>query len=629
MLGSKRTRILVAVFFFLTIALGRYIYCWELHDSIPPPDIGVILCGVIALVLIDIYMLRPAQSHSLKSLIAQYIFLKFLLVIGYVLRKRFDKKCKQCEKQQESILTEILTQNKDTIFTKDFDLENVDNVKMLKEIMPLTTYENYRKYAEMIKEEGTENVLFPGKAYFLALTSGTTSGKSKMFPKNPAARTKGVLYILLMIYVMIYYTGKSFLSKWLYVKVLPKVVRTNSGIESGPVSATTYKLSFPFSAVPNTSIQTENEAMYVHLVFSLAEDNVSCLSTMVSTTALSLFSVMEKNWQTLCTDVEKGELSKSLNIPEDERTRLNGMMKPNPKRAAFLRKEFGKGFENIVARIWPECPCLVALNTGVFETPAKLVKQRYLGNLPVASLVHLGTESTFGINIHHTNQSPEAHYTPLITNNFFEFIPIAEFGEKTPSTLLAHQVEVGQMYEMVVTTFDGLYRYRTEDVVKIIRFYGTTPVYKFIQRAGDTLSAHLEKLPEFLLHDAVYAAAAARSNSIVEFTSCESVHVQLASGTDYALGYFVFIELQDAGKLNDHEIELVDAEICARHTVYDAMRRNNKLKPIKIVHLRTGAFREIKKLMLSSNPDAFYMQYKLPRIMRRVDILKAMLDMKV
>jgi hypothetical protein len=33
------------------------------------------------------------------------------------------------------------------------------------------------------------------------------------------------------------------------------------------------------------------------------------------------------------------------------------------------------------------------------------------------------------------------------------------------------------------------------------------------------------------------------------------------SGTDYALGYFVFIELQDAGKLNDHEIELVSITI--------------------------------------------------------------------
>ena len=44
------------------------------------------------------------------------------------------------------------------------------------------------------------------------------------------------------------------------------------------------------------------------------------------------------------------------------------------------------------------------------------------------------------------------------------------------------KVSVGEMYEIVITTFEGLYRYRTDDVVKITGYYGTIPKYKFIRR---------------------------------------------------------------------------------------------------------------------------------------------------
>ena len=45
------------------------------------------------------------------------------------------------------------------------------------------------------------------------------------------------------------------------------------------------------------------------------------------------------------------------------------------------------------------------------------------------------------------------------------------------------KVEIGRVYEIVVTTWEGLYRYRTEDLVEIIGFYGTVPKYKFVRRS--------------------------------------------------------------------------------------------------------------------------------------------------
>ncbi|XP_053401864.1 uncharacterized protein LOC128557738 [Mercenaria mercenaria] len=627
MFYTTRKDILYAAVFFLVVGGGMLIFSWNQEQSRLLPDMVAASSILIALILIDIYRLKPAWSHSFKSLILQYIFLRIILVCGFVLKKSFYKMSKKCEEQQENLLKEILALNKDTLFSRDHGLENVNSVNTFRETMPLTTYDDYRKYAEMIKEDGTENILFPGKPYFLALTSGTTSGKSKLFPKNPKAQKKAAPWTILMLYNMVYLTGNNFLKKWLYVTVLPKLIATKSGVELGPIAAITYKINFPFSAIPNLSVQTEYEAMYIHLAFSLAEDDVSCFSTMVSTTALSLLTIMEKK-SSLCNDIEKGTLSENLDIPVVERNRLNSLLKPNPARAAFLRKEFAEGFNGIVSRIWPTCPCILAIKTGVFETPAKLVMKKFSGELPFTTLVHIGTETMYGMNIDPMKE-PDVNYVALLPINFFEFLPVEEYGERSPSVLLAHQVRVGQMYEVVITTFDGLYRYRTEDVVKITGFYGTTPVYQFMHRAGDILSANLEKVPEFLLHDAVHAATAIWKKNVVAFTSCESVHVQLAGASDTYPRYVVFIELKDAKRLDEHEIEVVDKELCERHTVYAAMRKNNKLQPVQIIQMKTGAFDTVKEMVLASNPDAFCMQFKLPRIMRRNDILKAMLDMEI
>ena len=47
---------------------------------------------------------------------------------------------------------------------------------------------------------------------------------------------------------------------------------------------------------------------------------------------------------------------------------------------------------------------------------------------------------------------------------------------------MSFKVDVGKIYEIVVTTWDGLYRYRTEDLVEVIGFYGTIPKYQFVRR---------------------------------------------------------------------------------------------------------------------------------------------------
>lgn len=48
-------------------------------------------------------------------------------------------------------------------------------------------------------------------------------------------------------------------------------------------------------------------------------------------------------------DIKTGKISKTITIPAEIREKLEKKMKPAPKRAADLQKEFEKGFEGKIS----------------------------------------------------------------------------------------------------------------------------------------------------------------------------------------------------------------------------------------------------------------------------------------
>ncbi|NQZ68007.1 MAG: GH3 auxin-responsive promoter family protein, partial [Lentisphaeria bacterium] len=60
----------------------------------------------------------------------------------------------------------------------------------------------------------------------------------------------------------------------------------------------------------------------------------------------------------------------------------------------------------------------------------------------------------------------------------------------------AHQLEKGQDYSVIVTTAAGLYRYQTNDVVRIIDHHNQIPCMQFIGRQGNHSDLAGEKLSE-------------------------------------------------------------------------------------------------------------------------------------
>ena len=85
-----------------------------------------------------------------------------------------------------------------------------------------------------------------------------------------------------------------------------------------------------------------------------------------------------------------------------------------------------------------------------------------------------------------------------IRSHFFEFLPAGgdqPRKEGTP-TLLAHELEPGARYSVVITTGGGLYRYRLGDLIQVVGHVDSCPLIRFLGKESDVSDRFGEKLNE-------------------------------------------------------------------------------------------------------------------------------------
>ena len=78
--------------------------------------------------------------------------------------------------------------------------------------------------------------------------------------------------------------------------------------------------------------------------------------------------------------------------------------------------------------------------------------------------------------------------------NFYEFIPEDEIEHPRPPVLLAHELEAGKRYYLILSGGNGLYRYDLNDIVEVRGFYHRTPKVAFVRKGRDMVSITGEKL---------------------------------------------------------------------------------------------------------------------------------------
>ncbi|KAL4230653.1 hypothetical protein ACF0H5_011029 [Mactra antiquata] len=559
--------------------------------------------------------------------IDRYITVSGVSWLGWYMKRKLEDSTKDVKTAQNDLLLERIKENACTEYGRRFRFEEIKGREDFVQFHPLTRYPHYEPYIERMMK-GEQNVLLKDQPVIFAVTSGT-SGKSSIIPmiqkQQSTFFTQGISIIYNSMRSAFPNTGSQ--QKDMKFFYTPRLRTSECGIPIGPNSSSPANskriLSMYSTPKAGYDIKTEPEAMYIHLLFGLKDRNLGIIEANFASLIYAAFRSLESNWDSLVNDIELGRVSEKLDIPEDVRKELNKSMSPDPKRAEELRLARKEGVSGLANRIWPKLNFVMTADSGTFELYGNRLREIYCNGTPVYSPLYAASEGLLGINI--WPRERPSRYLLAPNSMVFEFIPVANTEEDQPKTLFLDEVEVDQVYELVITNASGLYRYRFGDVVKVVGHHNTCPVIEFQYRQGQFLNVRGEKISENFFYQALSSAVQKAGVNMVDYCCTESLMVdQVSSNKSTAAPcYHVFIELEEGDSVKNQV--KIDEELKALSYVYSSFRRKGSIAPMKVYIVKPGTFAELRSFMIQSTTGSPN-QYKVPRVLKKPEAVKFVLD---
>ncbi|XP_072021511.1 uncharacterized protein [Amphiura filiformis] len=397
--------------------------------------------------------------------------------------------------------------------------------------------------------KGEMNVLTAESPSRFCLTSGTT-GKGKMIPIVPSFEKSLLTHASSMTSKIIADTFPNIspLHKSLWFYTSPKMRRTDGGHQLGPMSRiqeSMKKVLVSQSSPPDGfDVETLYESTYIHLLFGLFDRDVSKILAGFTTTFYNAMKQLEKDWLKLVEDIRIGSINADLKLPQNIRDALQKAMVSDSDRAKELEVEFEKGFDGILRRIWPRLVCVIVIDIGGHKE--KLINT-YAKGVTLYGHLYASSEGIIAINL--WPDIMEERYALFPDIMFYEFIPEDIRDRDQPETKLIHELQIGESYEILLTTSFGFCRYRFGDVIKCVGYHDNTPLIAFQYRSGQLLNLHGEKVSQLITDKAIKDAASHWPKvSVVDYACAESLSLSEESLKKFNQKttpfYLIFIELE-------------------------------------------------------------------------------------
>lgn len=286
-----------------------------------------------------------------------------------------------------------------------------------------------------------------------------------------------------------------------------------------------------------------------------------------------------------------------------------------------------KSWEGIISRIWPNTKYVDVIVTGTMSQYIRTLDY-YSNGLPIVCTMYASSECYFGVNLKPMCKPEEVAYTLIPTMAYFEFLPVNRnkgLSEKELQKELVDLVDVqlGQEYELVVTTYAGLYRYRVGDVLRVAGFKNNAPQFNFICRKNVALSIDSDKTDEVELQNAVKNAL----NHLIPFDVTLSEYTSCVDTSKIPGHYVLYWELTMNNGIKTTPIPPSVFEDCcltieeSLNAVYRQGRVSDKsIGPLEIKIVETGTFDKLMDYAISLG--ASINQYKTPRCVKYEPIIQ-------
>ncbi|KAI8523013.1 hypothetical protein RHMOL_Rhmol13G0041600 [Rhododendron molle] len=530
---------------------------------------------------------------------------------------------RNAESVQQKVLEEILSANAETEYLRRFRLSGSTDRDTFKSEVPVVTYEELQPEIQRIVEGDRSPILSVHPITELFTSSGTSGGQRKLIPTTKVEMDRRDILTNLRMPVMSLYVPDLDKGKGLYFMFLMSETKTPGGLLARTVFTSHLKSAhfqarrndpYDLYTSPDEAIQCPNmfQSMYTQMLCGLLEHKqVHRVGAVLASALLRAIRFLQLNWPQLTHDIRSGTFNPAITDPSIRDCMIRILKKPEPKLADFIASECSKeSWEKIITRIWPNTKYLDCIVSGVMAQYITALEY-FSGGLPIASTSYGSSECYVGLNLNPICDPYQVIYTIMPNMAYFEFIP-----QKSNSTELVDlaDVEVGQEYELVVTTYGGLYRYRIGDILRVTGFHNSAPQVYFVSRKNVLLSIDADKTDEAELQKSVETAGRLLRDesgaTVLDYTS------DTDTKSTFPGHYVIYWELAAPDSACWPSDELLGRcclamEESLGHFYKQSRVADRSIGPLEIRVVRSGTFEEIMNYAISRG--ASINQYKVPR----------------
>ncbi|KAF8074386.1 hypothetical protein N665_1107s0024 [Sinapis alba] len=565
--------------------------------------------------------------------------------------KELERITSKAAEVQYNILCGILEQNKDTQYLSKY-MKGSSDVMEFKRSVPVITYKDVCPYIQRIAN-GEDSTLITGHPITEILcSSGTSGGEPKLMPTiSEDLDRRTFVYNLITPIVNKYLEGVD-KGKTMYLNFVKAETSTPCGLPIRSVLTSYYKSKHfqcrpydPFndltSPIQTILCEDSNQSMYCQLLAALIHRHkVMRLGAVFASAFLRAISYLERKWRQLCQDIRTGHLNPMITDPGCQMAMSSLLASPNPDLADEVEEICGRpSWKGILCQLWPQAKFIEAVVTGSMAQYIPALEFFSQAKIPLVCPMYASSETYFGVNVKPLSTPSDVVFTLLPNMCYFEFIPLGKNGtlsfdeeEEIPCDKVVDLVNVklGRYYELVVTTFAGLYRYRIGDVLQVAGFYNKAPQFRFICRRNVVLSIDLDKTNEEDLHRSITLAKKKLQDKafLAEYTS-------YADTSSVPGHYVLFWEIQwlEPG-VDDHQQlkleEKVMEECCIAveeeldYIYRQCRKRERSVGPLEIRVVKAGTFEKLMDMIISQGGSLN--QYKTPRCVKSNSAMLKLLD---
>ncbi|XP_055824527.1 indole-3-acetic acid-amido synthetase GH3.10-like [Solanum dulcamara] len=515
-------------------------------------------------------------------------------------------------------------------------------------LVPLASHVDIEPFTKRVADGDTTPLLTQQPITNLSLSSGTTEGRQKFVPfTHHSSQTTLQIFKLAAAYRSRIYPIRrgGRILEFIYSS---KQCKTKGGVIVGTATTHYYASdefkikqqqtkSFTCSPEEVISCGDYKQSTYCHLLLGLYfSHEVEFVTSTFAYSIVEAFRSFEEMWKELCHDIRDGSISSRINISKVQKS-VSGITQPNPELASRIESVCEdlerEDWFSTIPKLWPNAKYVYSIMTGSMQ-PYLTKLRHYAGDLPLVSADYGSTESWIGVNVDPSKPPEKVTFAVIPTFSYFEFIPLFrhksnhnykngninstndDYIEGNPVPLC--QVKIGQQYEIVLTTFTGLYRFRLGDVVEVVGFYKKTPKLNFICRRNLILTVNIDKNTEKDLQFVVERGSkilskGTRRAELVDFTSHANMTKQPGH---YVIYWEIKGEIEE--KILDECCRDMDASFMDHG--YVVSRRTKSIGPLELCIVEKGTFKKILEYYIGNG--AALSQFKTPRCTSNQVLLK-------